>query len=114
MALVVLVMQILTGIFLAMHYKPDIAMAFDSIERLMREVEWGWLIRYAHSTGASFFFVVVYLHMFRAHAVRLLQGASRAVMDYWHVDSISRSWRKLSWATCCRGATCPTGARRSS
>ena len=62
MALVVLAVQILTGIFLAMHYKPGAATAFDSIERLMREVEWGWLIRYAHTTGASFFFIVVYLY----------------------------------------------------
>jgi len=74
MALVVLAIQILSGIFLAMHYKPGEAIAFDSVERLMREVEWGWLIRYAHSTGASFFFIVVYLHMFRA----LLYGSYRA------------------------------------
>jgi ubiquinol-cytochrome c reductase cytochrome b subunit len=73
MALVVLAVQILSGIFLAMHYKPGEA-AFDSIERFVREVEWGWLIRYAHSTGASFFFIVVYLHMFRA----LLYGSYRA------------------------------------
>jgi len=66
MALVVLAVQILSGIFLAMHYQPGTATAFDSIERFTREVEWGWLIRYAHSTGASFFFVVVYLHMFRS------------------------------------------------
>jgi len=66
MALVVLVMQLLTGIFLAMHYKPGIETAFDSIERFTREVKWGWLIRYAHSTGASLFFVVIYLHMFRS------------------------------------------------
>ncbi len=74
MALVVLAIQILTGIFLAMHYKPGEATAFDSIERIMREVEWGWLIRYAHSTGASFFFIVVYLHMFRS----LMYGSYRA------------------------------------
>jgi ubiquinol-cytochrome c reductase cytochrome b subunit len=64
--LTVLALQLATGIFLAMHYKPGVATAFDSVERLMREVEWGWLIRYAHSTGASFFFIAVYLHMFRA------------------------------------------------
>jgi ubiquinol-cytochrome c reductase cytochrome b subunit len=74
MALVVLAIQIATGIFLAMHYKPGEATAFESIERLMREVEWGWLIRYAHSTGASFFFIVVYLHMFRS----LMYGSYRA------------------------------------
>ncbi|AKS41676.1 cytochrome b [Wenzhouxiangella marina] len=66
LALLVLVNQILTGIFLTMHYKPDAALAFGSVEYIMRDVEWGWLIRYMHSTGASAFFVVVYLHMFRA------------------------------------------------
>jgi ubiquinol-cytochrome c reductase cytochrome b subunit len=65
-ALLVLVIQIVTGIFLTMHYKPDAAQAFASVEYIMREVSWGWLIRYMHSTGASMFFLVVYLHMFRA------------------------------------------------
>ena len=65
LALMVLVLQILTGIFLTMHYKPDAALAFGSVEYIMRDVPWGWLIRYMHSTGASMFFVVVYLHMFR-------------------------------------------------
>ncbi len=66
LALVVLVLQIATGIFLTMHYKPDTSLAFASVEYIMRDVDWGWLIRYMHSTGASLFFVVVYLHMFRA------------------------------------------------
>ncbi len=66
LALLVFVIQILSGIFLTMHYKPSELMAFDSVEYIMREVEWGWLIRYMHSTGASFFFIMVYLHMFRA------------------------------------------------
>jgi ubiquinol-cytochrome c reductase cytochrome b subunit len=65
LALLVLVMQILTGIFLTMNYKPDATMAFASVEYIMRDVNFGWLIRYMHSTGASFFFIVVYLHMFR-------------------------------------------------
>jgi len=65
LAIVVLVIQIVTGIFLVMNYKPDAAKAFDSVEYIMREVPWGWLIRYMHSTGASMFFVVVYLHIFR-------------------------------------------------
>ena len=65
LALLVLVIQIVTGIFLTMHYKPDGDMAFISVEYIMRDVDWGWLIRYMHSTGASAFFVVVYLHMFR-------------------------------------------------
>src|SRR5687767_7068220 len=66
LALLVLVIQIVTGIFLTMNYKPSAADAFSSVEYIMRDVEWGWLIRYLHSTGASFFFIVVYLHMFRA------------------------------------------------
>ncbi|MES2012835.1 MAG: cytochrome b N-terminal domain-containing protein [Pseudomonadota bacterium] len=65
LALLVLVLQIVTGIFLTMHYKPDAELAFGSVEYIMRDVPWGWLIRYMHSTGASMFFVVVYLHMFR-------------------------------------------------
>jgi ubiquinol-cytochrome c reductase cytochrome b subunit len=80
LALMVLVIQILTGIFLVMHYKPDaslnasgIPVAFASVEYIMREVPGGWLIRYLHSTGASAFFVVVYLHMFRG----LLYGSYR-------------------------------------
>ncbi len=65
LALLVLVIQIVTGIFLTMNYKSDGDLAFKSIEYIMRDVNWGWLIRYMHSTGASAFFVVVYLHMFR-------------------------------------------------
>src|SRR5579862_6172953 len=66
LALVVLALQLVTGIFLAMFYKPGEATSFDSVEYIMREVNFGWLIRYLHSTGASAFFIVVYLHMFRA------------------------------------------------
>jgi len=66
LATVVLVLQLVTGIYLTMNYKPSAAEAFASVEYIMRDVEWGWLIRYLHSTGASAFFVVVYLHMFRA------------------------------------------------
>ena len=73
LAMLVLVIQIVTGIFLVMHYKPDAALAFGSVEYIMRDVPWGWLIRYMHSTGASAFFVVVYLHMFRG----LLYGSYR-------------------------------------
>jgi len=65
LALLVLVIQIVTGIFLVMHYKPDANLAFASVEYIMRDVPWGWLVRYMHSTGASAFFIVVYLHMFR-------------------------------------------------
>ena len=73
LALLVLVIQIVSDIFLTMHYKPDAGLAFASVEYIMRDVSWGWLIRYMHSTGASFFFIVVYLHMFRA----LLYGSYR-------------------------------------
>ncbi len=66
LALLMLVLQIVTGIFLTMHYKPDAMKAFASVEYIMRDVDWGWLIRYMHSTGASAFFIVIYLHMFRA------------------------------------------------
>ncbi len=66
LAMVVLIIQLITGIFLTMNYKPSAEDAFASVEYIMRDVEWGWLIRYMHSTGASAFFIVVYLHMFRA------------------------------------------------
>ena len=73
LSLLVLVIQIVTGIFLVMHYKPDAELAFASVEYIMRDVPGGWIIRYMHSTGASAFFVVVYLHMFRG----LLYGSYR-------------------------------------
>ncbi|HEB55138.1 MAG TPA: cytochrome b [Gammaproteobacteria bacterium] len=73
LALMVLVLQIVTGIFLTMNYKPDAGLAFASVEYIMRDVNWGWLIRYMHSTGASFFFIVIYLHMFRG----LMYGSFR-------------------------------------
>ena len=73
LATLVLVIQIVTGIFLVMHYKPDAALAFGSVEYIMRDVPWGWLIRYMHSTGASAFFIVVYMHMFRG----LIYGSYR-------------------------------------
>jgi len=73
LALLVLVLQIVTGIFLTMNYKPDANYAFGSVEYIMRDVDYGWLIRYMHSTGASAFFVVVYLHMCRG----LMYGSYR-------------------------------------
>lgn len=73
LALLVLVIQIVTGIFLVMHYKPDATKAFQSVEYIMRDVPWGWLVRYMHSTGASMFFVVVYMHMMRG----LMYGSYR-------------------------------------
>ena len=73
LAMLILVMQIVTGIFLTMNYKPDAKFAFASVEYIMRDVSWGWLIRYMHSTGASMFFLVVYLHMMRG----LMYGSYR-------------------------------------
>ena len=73
LSLFVLANQLVTGIFLTMSYKPSSAEAFASVEYIMRDVDWGWLIRYMHTTGASAFFIVIYLHMFRA----LLYGSHR-------------------------------------
>ena len=73
LSLLMLVLQIVTGVFLTMHYKPDAALAFASVEYIMRDVPFGWLMRYLHSTGASMFFVVIYLHMFRG----LIYGSQR-------------------------------------
>jgi len=73
LALLVLIIQILSGIFLTMNYKPDALNAFASVEYIMRDVQWGWILRYVHSTGASMFFVVIYLHMFRG----LMYGSYR-------------------------------------
>ena len=73
LATVVFVLQILTGIWLTMNYVSSGEGAFASVEFIMRDVEWGWLMRYMHSTGASFFFIVVYLHMYRA----LMYGSYR-------------------------------------
>ena len=73
LAMLVLVMQIVTGILLTMNYKPDAKLAFGSVEYIMRDVPWGWMIRYMHSTGASMFFIVVYLHMMRG----LMYGSYR-------------------------------------
>ena len=73
LAMLVLVIQIVTGIFLVMHYKPDANLAFASVEYIMRDVPWGWLVRYMHSTGASAFFIIIYLHMTRA----LMYGSYR-------------------------------------
>lgn len=69
-----LVLQIVSGVFLAMHYKPDVTLAFDSVQHIMRDVNYGWLIRYLHSTGASAFFAVIFIHMART----LYYGSYRA------------------------------------
>ena len=69
-----LVLQIVSGVFLAMHYKPDVSLAFDSVQHIMREVNYGWLLRYMHAVGASAFFIVIYIHMTRT----LYYGSYRA------------------------------------
>ena len=85
LAMLVMVNQLLTGIFLTMNYKPDASMAFASVEYIMRDVDFGWLIRYMHSTGASMFFVVVYLHMFRG----ILYGSYRQPRELlWLIGSM--------------------------
>ena len=78
LAVLMLGMQLITGIFLTMYYKPDAANAFASVDYIMRDIEWGWLIRYLHSTGASAFFVIIYLHMFRA----LLYGSYKGPREF--------------------------------
>ena len=85
LAMLVMVNQLLTGIFLTMNYKPDASMAFASVEYIMRDVDFGWLIRYMHSTGASMFFVVVYLHMFRG----MMYGSYRKPRELlWLIGSM--------------------------
>jgi len=85
LALLVLVNQIVTGIFLTMHYKPDAELAFASVEYIMRDVPWGWLMRYLHAIGASMFFIVVYLHMFRG----LIYGSYRGPRELvWIIGCI--------------------------
>lgn len=85
LAMVVFAIQILTGIWLTMHYKPDAKLAFDSVEYIMRDVDWGWLIRYMHSTGASLFFLIIYLHMFRG----LMYGSYRKPRELiWVIGTV--------------------------
>ena len=73
-----LVVQIVTGITLAMHYASDAGLAFASVEHIMRDVNYGWLIRYMHANGASFFFIAVYIHIFRG----LYYGSYKACLLY--------------------------------
>ena len=85
LAILMLVMQIVTGIFLTMHYKPDAALAFASVEYIMRDVPWGWLMRYLHAIGSSAFFIIVYLHMYRG----LIYGSHRGPRELvWIIGCI--------------------------
>ena len=95
-----------------MNYKPSAAEAFGSVEYIMRDVDWGWLIRYMHSTGASAFFIVVYLHMFRALLYGSYQKPRELLWIFGMLIYFGADGARRSSATCCRGATCPTGARR--
>ena len=112
LALLVLVIQIVTGIFLTMHYKPDAALAFASVEYIMRDVPWGWLIRYMHSTGASAFFIVVYLHMFRGADLRQLPQAARAGLDLRLLIFLCADGRGVLRLPAALGPDVATGARR--
>jgi ubiquinol-cytochrome c reductase cytochrome b subunit len=111
LAILTLVIQIVSGIWLTMSYVPSGDGAFASVEYIMRDVEYGWLLRYLHSTGASAFFVVVYLHMFRG----LIYGSYRKPRELLWLIGMAIFvvlMAKASSATCCPGGTCPTGARR--
>ncbi|MEY3196961.1 MAG: cytochrome b [Pseudomonadota bacterium] len=82
---IALVVQIITGIVLAMHYTPHVDHAFDSVERIMRDVQYGWLIRYMHAVGASMFFVAVYIHIFRG----LYYGSYKYPRELlWHIGIV--------------------------
>ena len=78
---IMLVIMIVTGVVLAMHYTANADLAFGSVERIMRDVNYGWLLRYIHTNGASMFFLIVYIHMFRGLVLRLVQISARTVVD---------------------------------
>src|SRR5919199_3514185 len=81
---IMLVLMIVTGIFLAMQYTPHASLAFDSVERIMRDVNYGWLIRYMHMNGASMFFIAVYIHIFR----NLYYGSYKAPREILYILGI--------------------------
>ena len=112
LSLLVLVNQLLTGIWLTMSYNPSQEGAFASVEYIMRDVDFGWILRYLHSTGASAFFVVVYLHMFSRTSLRVVQETAGADLDLWHADLYCPDGGGRSWGMCCPGAKCPIGAPR--
>jgi ubiquinol-cytochrome c reductase cytochrome b subunit len=100
LASVVLVLMIVTGIVLAMQYTPHVDHAFGSVERIMRDVNFGWLVRYLHMNGGSMFFIVVYIHMFRG----MYYGSYKAPRELLWILGVGIVLRPRSWATCCRGA----------
>src|SRR3979409_1405201 len=95
--------QIVTGIVLAMHYTPEVTMAFDSVEKIMRDVNYGWLLRYAHANGASMFFVAVYVHIFR----NLYYGSYKAPREVLYILGVIIYL--LMMATAFLGYTLPWG-----
>src|SRR3546814_10984915 len=95
--------MLVSGITLAMHYTPHVDYAFDSVERIMRDVNYGWLIRYVHMNGASFFFIVVYIHIFRG----LYYGSYKAPRDLLWMLGVSIML--LLMATAFRGSVLPWG-----
>ena len=109
LSLVVLVIQLVTGVWLLMSYEASAERAFASVEYIMRDVELGWIIRYAHSTGASMFFVVVYLHMFRG----LIYGSYKAPRELVWVFGMTIYLALMAeafWDMSCPGDKCLTGA----
>ena len=111
LALLVFVMQIVTGIFITMHFKLGEATAFNSVEYLRGEVPYGWLLHYMHSAGASFFFIVVYLHMFRRNAVRAVQGP-RELLWVFGMGMYLALMAEAFMGYVLPSATCRSGARR--
>ena len=95
--------QIVTGVWLAMHYEPSATRAFNSVEHIMRDVNYGWLLRYAHANGASMFFVAVYVHIFRGALLRVVQGPARGALHPRRVIYL------LMMATAFLGYTLPWG-----
>ncbi len=113
LALLVLVNQILTGIWLTMSFTPSAEEAFASVEYIMRDVDYGWIIRYMHSTGASAFFIVVYLHMFRGLLYGSYQKPRELVWIFGMLIYPPVHRRSSSWSTCTCSAACSTAPIRS-
>ncbi len=94
---IVLVTMIVTGIVLAMHYVATFGGAFNSVEHIMRDVNYGWLIRYVHTSGASMFFAVVYIHIISRILLRVIQGAARTALDTRRRHSPSNDGDRILW-----------------
>ena len=106
-----LVNQLLTGIWLTMNYTPSQEGAFASVEYIMRDVDYGWILRYMHSTGASAFFVVVYLHMFRAMLYGSYKKPRELIWIFGMLIFVVLMAKPL-WVMSCPGDRCPTGVPR--